>query len=168
MLRSPIYSLVLLLHVSSLFVYLLAHGISAGVSLRIPAERDISRLRSLLNISKLSFPASYGLLGIVVVTGFVLIYLGSWWLRGWPWAGMALLIAISISMAQLGTRYFNKLRYAAGMDYVNGQESDVPTLEIKPEDINSLLSQPNRPLVLSVIGISGVIVILWLMLLKQF
>ncbi len=49
-----LYQLVVFLHVVAVLGYLLAHGVSAAVSYAIKKERDVNRIRALLDISEKS------------------------------------------------------------------------------------------------------------------
>ena len=49
-----LYKIIVFLHVISVFGYLLSHGVSAGVAFALKKERDIQRIRALLDLSAVS------------------------------------------------------------------------------------------------------------------
>ena len=51
-----LYQIVVFLHVFCVFGYLLAHGVSAAVSFALKRERDIQRVRTMLDLSAASYP----------------------------------------------------------------------------------------------------------------
>lgn len=72
-------------HVARVLVFLRAHGASAVVSFRLKNERDPERLRALLDLSSASIGsiATWIPLGVVILTGVVLGFMGGWWGQWW-------------------------------------------------------------------------------------
>jgi len=65
------YQLVVFLHVFCVFGYLLAHGVSAAVSFALKKERDINRVRAMLDLSGASYPAMLWSLLAAIVFGAI-------------------------------------------------------------------------------------------------
>ena len=61
------YQIVVFLHVVSVLGYLLAHGVSAAVSFALQKERDINRVRALLDLSAASYPLMMNLMWAFLV-----------------------------------------------------------------------------------------------------
>ena len=55
-----LYQIVVFLHVVFVLGYLLAHGVSAAVAFALKKERDLNRIRALLDLSAASYPAMLG------------------------------------------------------------------------------------------------------------
>ena len=70
------YQWVVFLHVLGVFGFLMSHGVSAAVSLKLRGERDLERVRALLQPSGLSLYASYPSLLLLLVTGIVAGFMG--------------------------------------------------------------------------------------------
>jgi cytochrome c biogenesis protein CcdA len=104
------YSWVVFLHVTSVLGFLLAHGNSAAVVIRLRGESEPARIQVLLDLSN----AVSGLMSasalLLLLTGIVGAFMGDWWGRGWIWASLALLIAVGLVMSFLGRLYFERLR----------------------------------------------------------
>src|SRR5215211_5355736 len=100
---SPYHLWFVFIHVVGVFIFLLGHGISAGVLWRLRSERDPAAVRTLLDFSR----RSIGFMGV----GFLIWFLGgilagfsgNYWTTGsyWIWASLALAIVVMIAMTPL-------------------------------------------------------------------
>ncbi len=77
------YQLVVFLRVVSVLRYLLAHGVSAAVSFALQKERDINRVRALLDLSAASYPLMTNLMWAFLLFGITAAFFGGWWGHGW-------------------------------------------------------------------------------------
>jgi len=102
-------------HALSVVLFLLAHGASHSVSLRIPSERKPERLRALLELSTSGYTVMFGALALVFVFGIAAGFSGQWWGRGWIWASLGLLLVVSAAMFWLAQRSYRPLRTALGL-----------------------------------------------------
>jgi hypothetical protein len=163
-----LYRLVVLLHVISVFGYLLAHGVSAAVSFALKKERDIHRVRALLDLSAASYPTMLWTLLAIVVFGLVATFLQLvWWKFGWIWVSILLLVVIVILMAIHGSAVFGEIRKAVGLPYmVKGKPFPAEPAK-SDEEIHAALAKVN-PTLLLVVGYGGFAVIAWLMIAKPF
>ena len=67
------YRLLVLLHVLGAFGFLMAHGVSVGVAFTLRRERELERIRALLNLSS----SSLGILhSSIAVQAFAVIQTG--------------------------------------------------------------------------------------------
>jgi hypothetical protein len=158
-------------HVTSVFGFVLAHGVSTGVLFKLRGEHKLERIRALLDLSKRSVAWTYALLVLIGVTGFAAVYLADWWRQVWDWASAALLILIALEMDWIGDPYYDRLRVAVGVEDPKvknrappGPLPDTPAGEA---ELVRLLRSP-RPGLLALVGIVGLAAILWLMVLKPF
>ena len=159
------YPWLIFLHVIGLFGFLMAHGVSAGVYFALRHERQIDRLRWLLQLSSGAARVMLLSLLMLVVTGVIAGFMGPWWSHGWIWLSLILLIAIYAAMGMLGSRLLNQVRQGIGLPSSYGQP---PLAEpLSAEELNALLDhiQPTR---LTLIGFGGLAVIAWLMMFKPF
>jgi len=163
-----LYQLVVFLHVVFVFGYLLAHGVSATVSFALKKERDINRVRALLDLSAASYPSMLWTLLAIVVFGLAAAFLNMvWWKFGWIWVSIVLLIVIVVLMAIYGAAVFGEIRKAVGLPYmVKGKPFPAEPVG-SDEEINAALAKVN-PTLLLVIGYGGFAVIAWLMIVKPF
>ena len=162
------YHLVVFLHVIAVLGYLLAHGVSASVSYAIKKERDVNRIRALLDISEASYPSMFSSLLAVIVFGLAAAFLNmTWWRFGWIWVSLLVLVAIVVLMAVFGATAFGEIRKAAGLPYrVKGKPFPAESAKSN-EEVYAATAKVN-PTLLLVIGYGGFAVIAWLMIAKPF
>ena len=162
------YQLVVFLHVVSVLGYLLAHGVSASVSYAIKKERDVNRIRALLDLSAASYPTMLWTLLAVIVFGLAAAFMQMvWWKFGWIWVSILVLIVIVVLMAIYGAGVFGEIRKAAGLPYmVKGKP--FPAEPAKSDDEVYAAAAKVNPTLLLVIGYGGFAVIAWLMTAKPF
>ncbi|SRR5712691_5628291 len=89
------YQWIVFLHIFGVFVFLIAHGVSSGVGFRLAKERNRERVAALLEFSGSSYRVM--ILGFwwILITGFVLGYVGDWWTMRWFWAAIITLIVLA-------------------------------------------------------------------------
>jgi len=162
------YEWIVFLHVLSAFGFLLAHGASAAVMLKVRGEKEAARLHALLDLSNaVGLWMAYTLLA-VLVTGIVLGFMGGWWRSGWIWVSLVLLIALSVVMSFLGRMYLERVRHAIGVPtYDDNKKKLAPPPPAGPEELARVLTG-GRAVLLAVVGIGGLVVIVWLMMFKPF
>ena len=146
------YSLLVLVHV-------------VGVAFRLQGERNLERVRALLELSTASYPAMYGSLLVLLLAGIILGLLGNWWGHAWIWVSLILLIAMLIFMRGFGSRIYGEVRKAVGLPYYDKGKLHPPIEPASAEAINAALAK-GRPTLLTVIGFGGIAVIAWLMMFK--
>ena len=159
------YNWIVFLHIISIFGFLLAHGVSAGVFFALHRERNPDRIRLLLQMSG----GTFGLMGVsllvTLASGITLGFMGHWWGRVWIWLSLALLIALYGVMSGLGSRVLNELRVGLGLPSVYNQPPRPE--ELTPQELDAIIKRSNPPL-LAAVGLSGIAVIVWLMMFKPF
>lgn len=149
-----------LLHIIGAVGFLLSHGASTTVAFKLLRERDPRKVVTLIELSRSSMSYLYGSILILLVAGIVAGFMGGWWARGWIWAALFILIGLMVIMFVFGSRYYTRVLDAARIQEAGG--SPVPG-----QDLRVILASP-QPLVVAVIGFAGLLVILWLMVLKPF
>lgn len=163
------YQLLVYLHVLATFAFLMTHGVSSVVALRLRRQRDpaVARAWLELNTSSGVMAALYGSLLTLLISGIISGFMGDWWGRGWIWLSLALLIGIIVGMYLIGSRHYGRVRKALGMAWFDGRQAHPPGQPAPAEEIEALLA--NAPAItLAVIGFGGIAVILWLMMFKPF
>lgn len=153
-----LYAWVVFAHLVGVFGFLLAHGASIAISLRLPRERDPRAVRVLLDLSAALRGLMYGSLGLLALGGIVAGFLGHWWSSGWIWASAGILVLMLAGIVGVGVPYFRRLRVAAEAAPATGTPS--------PE-FAALLGAP-QPRIVTGVGVVGLLIILWLMVLKPF
>ena len=169
------YQALLYAHVLSAFLFLFTHGASATVMLRMPKESKAERIRPLLELSDsatkwmtLSSTLMF-LSGIALGPVLNALYQDWLWRNYWFWTSLILLIVISIPMTALGRMYFNRLRKAVGLTYVEPKKKGKqPALPAASEEEIAKLISSGRPVELGAFGLIGIAVLIFLMLFKPF
>lgn len=154
------YSWIVFLHVAGAFGFLLAHGVSVAVLLRLRTERKRDRITTLLDLSSSSMTGFYASIVVLLAAGTLAGFIGNWWRMVWIWASLGLFLAIAAAMYPLATAYLRRVRAAVGK-----RPSGAPMAS--DEEIDELLGS-GRPVLIAVIGFGGLLVILWMMMFKPF
>src|SRR5690242_16866190 len=101
-----LYRWLLLLHLTGLSTFLVAHGFSAAAAYGLRGRASVAESRLLLRLSRRAdIPTYIGLL-VVVVTGVWMGFLGGWWGRPWLWASVAVLVAVLVVMGLISRPYY--------------------------------------------------------------
>jgi hypothetical protein len=161
------YSWLVFLHLAGALGFMMAHGASASVAFALRRERNPERVRSLLELSADSYGVMYLSLLVLIVSGIMAGFVGQWWGRGWIWAALGVLIAIGAAMSMLGSRLYSGARKAAGLPYFESGKRHPPLEPAGAAEIEARLAKGN-PLLLTAIGLGGLVIILWLMVFKPF
>jgi hypothetical protein len=156
------------LHVLSVLAFLMAHGASAAVMFRVRDEREPARLHALLDLSPAVSGAMAITLLLILITGIISGFVGSWWGHGWIWTSLVLLIAITFVMSFMGRLYFDRVRRAIGVATEEDKKKKIAAPPALPVDQLQAVINSGRPMVLAVVGLGGLAVITWLMVFKPF
>jgi hypothetical protein len=103
-------------HILGVFGFLLAHGTAAAVAFVLPRQREVERVRALLDLSRgVSMVANASLL-VLLAGGLTAGFMGNWWGQGWIWTSLGLFVLIGVTMSVLGSRPLNRLRQLVQTD----------------------------------------------------
>jgi hypothetical protein len=163
-----IYQFWVFVHLVGVFGFLLAHGVSTAVALSLRRERDPQKVRALLELSSWSMAGFYVSILVLLAGGITAGFLGHWWGQGWIWAALGALVVMMGAMYGLATPYFNRLRQAVGAPTSGKRRRRAePAPPPQVVDLEPLL-RSSRPMLVVVVGIVGLVAILWLMVYKPF
>ena len=157
------YQLVVFVHVASILAFMLAHGVHVTAMWAMRREPDPERMLSFFN----DLPKPTGLrilLVVVVLSGATAGFMGSWWASGWIWTSLALLAVIAVAMWWYGGAFYSGVEEAAGAVVAGTADPPDPLLRAAYDAARHSWQTPG----LTVIGLGGVAVILWLMMFKPF
>ena len=162
------YQWLIFLHVVSGFIFFMAHGVSIGVALWLHREQQPERLRPLLELSHAARTAVNGSLVVLLLSGIIGGFMLNWWRMGWIWVSLVLLVVLTVGMVRGMTPYFNSLRKAVGSPYREAGKIHPAQAPASAAEIQTLLESARQMRVVAVFGISGMVVILYLMMFKPF
>jgi hypothetical protein len=159
------YAWIVLLHIVGAFIFVMAHGASVVIALRLRAVTDRSQQAALLEVSGFSIGAMYIGLLLLLVGGVWAGFVGNHWGRGWIWAALAVLVVVIAVMYAVATPFYGRMRAAAGVP--GGATPDRFKPPATAADLSTLATS-QRPFWLAAVGGVGLLVILWLMVMKPF
>ena len=140
------YRWILFIHIASVLGLLLVHPVT--IAFHLKEERVDVRIRELLEVSEAASALRWIFFGLVVVSGVVLGFLGSWWGSIWIWAALVIFGLIALVMHRYGGRT---------IDQIADTKDDA--------QMERLLARFN-PWILAVTGTGGLLVVLYLMMFK--
>lgn len=167
-----IYALVVYVHVASILLFFILHGVSMAVAFTLRRERDPKRIAALLDLSAWAL----GLPAIVTVSvgffaGIVAGVMGGWWTAAWFWASLVIFVVVAVAMTPMAASRLRAVRTAVGAPTRTATGAAVvdPAGEpaSDPSELGRLLDAWN-PVPIAVIGLGAFLVILWLMMFKPF
>src|SRR5579859_6090293 len=156
-------------HVLGVFGFLLAHGTAAAVAFVLRSQREVERVRVLLDLSRsVTMVANVSML-VLLAAGITAGFMGHWWGHGWIWAALSLFILIGVTMTFLGSRPLNRLRQLIDTGNPARSETiDHSSPGTSAEKQLAVLLNVAHPWLLTVSGGGGLVLILWLMMFKPF
>ena len=161
------YPWIVFVHVAAAFLFIMGHGASMWSSDQIRRERDIERIRVLLEMSSRSLSMVYGSLILLLIAGIAAGIIGNHFSRGWIWASIAILVTIMVLMYALASRFYARIREAVGIRSMTTPK-DAPDPTPLPADQIAALVDNRRPDVIGMVGLIGLLLILYLMVIKPF
>lgn len=162
-----LYPWLVLIHVLAAFGFALSHGVSAFTSFAIRREREPERIRVLLELSSTAIGGLYVSVLTLLVAGIAAGIMGNWFGRGWIWASLGILVLVAVAMYAMASRYYGELRSAVGLAAYGDKKGAAPPPPVGPDQLAAILDT-RRPEAIAAIGLGGLAVIVWLMVLKPF
>lgn len=164
---SGFHGLIVLIHVVGVLLFVLAHGVSVAVLLRIRSERDPAALRTLLDLSRRSLDSAFVGLTLWFLAGILAGFSGNWWTTGtyWIWASLIIAIVVIGLMTPMGRFYLNRVRTALGVDPKTGKHDS--SIQVDGAAVEAAIAS-GQPALVAGLGIVGLLVLLWLMMAKPF
>jgi hypothetical protein len=158
------YNWLVLFHIFFAFAFMLAHGVHAAAMLAFRNEKDPERALTFFNI----VPELH-MVRILMVSmglpGFIAAFITSWWRQGWVWASALVFLVISYIMYRYGAGYFNLIQGAAER-LIEARKTNTD-VELALKEFEEARTA-RHPITVSVVGITGLAIILWLMRFKPF
>jgi hypothetical protein len=158
---------IVLLHIVGAFIFIAAHGVAMFMVNEIPKQRDSRRIAAMLDLSSTSLVGVYVGLLLLLIGGIWAGIDGGMFGRAWIWAALVVLVAIIVVMYLVATPFFKELRTALGQR-TQGLAKDAPDPTPLPEADILAIAARTPVAVLTAVGFGGLLVILWLMVLKPF
>jgi hypothetical protein len=161
------YPWIVLIHVAGGFGFVLGHGASVMVAFRLRSERDPARVSALLDLSSGSLGVMYGALLVLLIAGIAAGFVGGYWGQAWIWVALGVFIVIVVAMYPLGSQHYARVRRAFGLKTYQ-DKADVPAPDPASSAEQAALLASPQPWILAILGGGGLLIILWLMVVKPF
>jgi uncharacterized membrane protein len=151
------------LHVLSAFAFLLFHGPSIFAMMLLRRERDVAKVRALLEMSRYASGLSWASWAFLALTGALLTLIEHTWKLPWVWGSLLVLVFVTGVMSPLAASAFNHARGAVGLPWFDGKRMQ-PAGPGDPAAVGPALDRirARAPLVLA-IGTAGALALVWLM-----
>jgi len=164
---TPLLPMLKFVHVLAALAFLLAHGTSAAVSVRLRRERDRTRIIAYLQLSQWTMGASYVSLLVLFVGGIVSGIVGGYWTGGqwWLWVSLVLFIALAFEMSFVRWRFLLGVRTALGIA-PPPKIGEAPPLGTD-EELFAFLDSP-LPFLNLAFALAVIAILVWLMMFKPF
>lgn len=158
------YNWLVLLHIFFAFLFMLGHGPHVVAMLKFRGEPDPERSLSFFNMVPDIKYVRY-LTVAMGVFGFIPAFMTVWWQQGWVWASAVIFVIISWVMFKYGAGYFGMIQDAA-LHLIEAKKTNVnlPAVQKEFDEVRN----SSYPMIVSVVGIVGLAIILWLMRFKPF
>jgi hypothetical protein len=161
------YPWVVFVHVAAAFLFVMGHGASMWASDQIRKERDPERIKALLELSGRSLGLVYGALLALLIAGIAAGIMHGHFARGWIWAAIGVLVVIMVAMYALASRYYGSVREAVGIrGYQTPKDAPDPT-PVSADELAALVDS-RRADVIGLVGVVGLLILIWLMMFKPF
>lgn len=162
-----VYPWLVLTHVVASFIFILAHGASALVAFRVRAESDRVRLGALLDLSASSLGVTFIALAVALVAGIAAAIVGGHFAKFWPWAAIIVLLVVGGSMTPIATYPLSAVRRALGQPNRDDTKKGIVPEPLTDPEIAALRARV-RPVLVTAIGLGGLVILIWLMQEKPF
>ena len=146
------------LHLIGLVVFVMCHGVAMFVAFRVRKERNRDVIVALLDLSSRANRAMYVGLLLLAIGGFGAAWNVGWLLAPWVVASYVVLIVTIVVMYAAGAGFYYPLR--------EGLEGTGKTPRLDDEELFTKPATSNRPQVLGAVGMTALVILVWLMVLK--
>jgi len=159
---------IIFLHVLSALTFFLAHGASVAMAFKLRKERELERIRAMLDLSASTVNAMLISLLIMGLTGLVLPFILKLWNRGWVWISIVLMVLVVVQMGFMSEKRYKHLRKLVGLPYMQGSK-ELPAEEpASLEDVQAFIQKKLKVVELIMVGYVIPMIVLWLMMFKPF
>jgi hypothetical protein len=146
-------------HLVGVVLFAISHGASAFMAIRLRNERDPAVVDSLLKVGQLSIGPMYVGLLLLAVGGLGAAWNANLWGNPWVIASIGVFIVVLVVMWSVGSPYYMGVRKALEARGPDGGPS------IDRSELARML-ETRRPDILTAVGTVGLVLLVWLMVLK--
>jgi hypothetical protein len=159
---AELYPWFVLLHIVGMAIFVACHGVSMFVAFRIRSQREPRAIAAALEASSVAIGPMYLGLLLLLVGGIGAAAGANLWFEPWIIASAIVLVVLLAAMYMIATPYYVRVREAVGAQVRGKPPEGAPATA---EELAALLDT-RRPEALLAIGGGGLVVLIWLMVLK--
>ena len=157
------YTWVVYLHVTAVFVFLIQHAADILVTFKLRQQTEPEGIYAtysfMLNNNVRNLRITYLL---IIVTGAIAGVITPWWRQGWMWTALGVMILIWIIMKRMAPIYLTAVDNIAEEAMKN--KADPTAIEKFKNDLKAR----REPEIMAITSGIGLLIILWLMMFKPF
>jgi hypothetical protein len=146
-------------HLAGLVLFAISHGASAFMAFRLRGARDRKTVAALLEVGSMSLGPMYIGLALLIIGGLGAAWVANYWGQTWIIASIVVFIVVLVTMWAVASPYYMNLRKGLTESGADGN----PTMSDE-----SLFAQldSRRPELLTAVGTIGLLLLVWLMVIK--
>ena len=157
------YTWVVYLHVTAVFVFLIQHAADILVTFKLRQQTEPEGIYAtysfMLNNNVRNLRITYL---VIIVTGAIAGVITPWWRQGWMWTALGVMILIWIVMKRMAPIYLTAVDNIAEEAMKN--KADPTAIEKFKNDLKAR----REPEIMAITSGIGLLIILWLMMFKPF
>jgi hypothetical protein len=152
------YPWLVALHLLGLVVFLACHGVSMFVAFRIRGEADRNVIAALLGLSSRGNQVMYLGLLLLGIGGLGAAANAGLLLAPWVIGSYVVIVVTIVAMWAMGAGFYYPLR--------EGLEGTAKTPRLEDAELRDLLASSRRPEALAAVGLTALVLLIWLMTIK--
>ena len=156
---AELYLWFVVVHLIGLVLFAISHGASAFMAFRLRGERDPVVVDALLKTGQLSVGPMYIGLLLLIIGGLGAAAGANLWGQPWVIASIVVFVVVLVVMWAVASPYYLGLRKALEERGPDGRPA------IEPSALGRMLDT-RRPDILTLVGTVGLVLLVWLMVIK--
>ena len=146
-------------HLAGLVLFAISHGASAFMAFRLRSAPDVPTAQAILKMGQLSITPMYIGLLLLIIGGLGAAASGDLFGRPWVIASIVVFIAVLLVMWIVASPYYMRLRKSLEEPAADGAAT------VTWDDLKGQLDT-RRPEILLSVGTAGLLLLVWLMVIK--
>jgi hypothetical protein len=147
------------IHLAGVVGFVAAHGTSMAATMMLRRFKEPQQVAGILQLSAATVTAFYVSTLVLLVGGIGAGVVGQWFDQGWIWVSIGLLVAVGVLMFPIARRHFRRIRMVLEL-----METGTA---VSRHDFARVLGA-GSPAMTATTGFVGIMLILYLMVLKPF
>ena len=146
-------------HLAGLVLFAISHGASAFMAFRLRGARDRQTVGALLEVGSMSLGPMYIGLLLLIIGGLGAAWVANLWGQPWLIVSIVVFVVVLVTMWAVASPYYMNLR--KGLTEAGPDENAT----LSDESLFAQLDS-RRPELLAAVGTIGLLLLVWLMVIK--